>query len=101
MNQTFIHALNVTKIAKALLQLYLSHWQEKYRLDAQAFIAQLQKALEEYLNPPIHEEEVKYWNTIDNIERALKNLILSVNSFINLLSPEAQQHIEQLFTINP
>ena len=101
MKKIFIHCLNVTKIAKALLQLDLSHWQEKYHLDAQAFIAQLQHALEQYLYPPHDQGALKYWQSIDNIERSLKNLMQNVESFMNLLTSEAQQYIEQQFTTQP
>ena len=101
MKRKFIQANNVTKIAKALLQIDLSNWQEKYHLDAQAFIVKLQQALEQYTNPPTHEQEIKNWNTIDNIEQALKNLISHVNEFIALLTPDAQQQIEQQFNQPP
>lgn len=97
MKKQFVNSTNVTKIAQSLLELEIQHLQEKYHLDAESFAYQLQQALSDYKNPPKNEQKIKKWNTIDNIERSLKYLINHVNSFINLLTSEAQQQLEQQF----
>ena len=99
MKKKFVQATNVIQIADTLLQLDRSHLQEKYHLDAISFIHELQQSLEQYTLPPVEEKEIKQWNAIDNIEYALKNLIISVNAFIRLLNPEIKQQIEQQFTM--
>jgi hypothetical protein len=101
MKRGWIHPMNVIKIAQALLQLDLSALQEKYKLDAQYFFYPLQKSFQYYVNPPTNEQEIKNWNRIDNIEYALKNLLIHVNTFINLLTPEVQQQLEQQFNSSP
>lgn len=97
MKKTFVNANNVIQIAQLLLQLEIHHLQEKYHLDAESFVDELQKALINYINEPNDTYEIKKWNTIDNIERSLKHLLYSVNSFITLLTPEAQKKLEQQF----
>ena len=97
MKKKFVNYANVTKIAERLLELEIYQLQEKYHLDAQSFVDELQKALSNYINAPNDSHECKQWNTIDNIERSLKHLLYNVNSFITLLTPEAQKQLEQQF----
>lgn len=101
MKRTFINPTNVVKITQILLELEKDTLQEKYQLDAESFVFQLKKAFLNYKNLPKDDQEIKKWNTIDNIEQAIKNLIDHVNEFITLLTPEAQQQIEKKFNQPP
>ena len=97
MHRNLVNATNVIEIANGLLNLEIQNLQEKYHPDAEYFVHQLQKNIQDYLNQPESEYEFKKWRTIDTIERTLKQLIQSVNGFLSLLTPETKKELEQQF----
>ena len=94
----WVNPTNVIKVAHALLQLDMTHFQEKYHLDLQFFVAQLQQSLEQFKNPPRDEYGIKKWNSIEHIEYTLKHLLAHANTFIHLLTQKTQQQLALQFS---
>jgi hypothetical protein len=93
MTLAWISPTNVTRVARALLQLDRIHVQEKYHLDTACFADQLRHALEQYQTPS--EAALKTGGTIDVIEAALIRLLAEVKLFVSLLTPKVQQQLAQ------
>ena len=99
---SLINNFNAIKAAHYLLELNLDTIDERYRQDAQAWILNLQAALQIYkahahktLASPLNQEDSSYLN------QCLQRLSNYANSMVYILTKEAKEGVRQYLLTTP